>query len=949
VSSQLTLVAETLPRPTHRASREGRNGSRRDRVVLPGPQARTSRTAVPGVEACPQGIPLLTTKLRMPAVRPEWLLRPHLMQQLEAGLGRRLTLVSAPAGSGKTSLLSAWLAPRQHQTAWLALDHEDDDPVRFWAYVVAALQTVHPKLGQAALEQLRSPAREAAEGGTRSRRDWMHGFLTPLLNDLAALDDCIILALDDYHTLSDQAIHDSIAYLLRYQPPCLRLVISTRADPPLPVVRLRAQGQLTELRIDDLCFSREETAALLNGKMELELDAVDVDALAARTEGWIVGLHLAALSLQGHPDPHAFVAAFAGSHHHVVAYLLEEVLQRLPRAVQHFLLHTAILDRLCAPLCDAVTGQPATTESSQDTFSLGGEPMLERLHRQNLFLLPLDDECCWYRYHPLFADLLRHHAQQRLTPAELAALHRRASAWHEAQGSLDEAVKHALHIHDLDRVATLAERAIQASILDSDLTTLLHWLEPLPQEMLHAHPRLRIYHAWALFLNGHTDRAKETLADVRAELPELPPTPEGDALRHELSLLLDTMDAIALSFTFANEGDLDRAIQKGHEGVERAERASDLFLAALALRGLALAYTHQGRLQKAAQCCEEMITLARRPNGGPPEALPLPLAAMGYVEWARMCIERNELDVAASLLQDATALCQHRGSAKSQVEVWVARSRLRQAQGDLEGAQEALRAAKRVACVGPPTSLTRFRLATQGARLHLALGEVDEVARWTSSVEAERSLPVPLCDVLHTLQARVHLARGEPDRALACLDALHRSAETAGRLGGIVELGLLQALAFEARGDRAAALDALEQSLELAVPEGYVRIYLDAGPPAAQLLAALCRDRSRRAHLQRYAHRMLEAAGEGTDTGRRSSFSVAVPGAGSPQPLVEPLTPRERDVLRFLATDLTSPEIAEELIIAVSTVRTHIKNIYGKLNAHSRFEAIQQAMALQLL
>jgi LuxR family maltose regulon positive regulatory protein len=866
-------------------------------------------------------VSLLTTKLYIPPSRPNLVPRPRLVERLGEGVrqGRRLMLISASAGSGKTTLLGEWAVGAQRaapQFCWLSLDEDDNDPARFWTYIVAALQTIHPRLGQPTLSMLQGPQPPP-----------VRSTLTPLLNEVAALSEPIVLVLDDYHLVTEQAIHDGVAFLLDHLPQQAHLVIATRADPPLPIARLRARGQLTELRADDLRFTPEEVAAFLNGVMGLSLRPEDVAALDARTEGWISGLHLAALSLQGCEDAHAFVEAFTGSHHYILDYLVEEVLSRQPQPVQRFLLQTSILDRLCAPLCDALTGER------------DGAEMLERLQRDNLFTVPLDDERHWYRYHHLFGDLLRKRLGQTTPPGRLPELHRRAGQWHAENGLLEQAVKHARAAGDFERIAEIAEQAAGASLLDARLTTLLRWVDALPKDVLRAHPRLQIYRAWALYMNGHLEAAQQALGDCRQALDTLPPSPENDALRRGLTRLLDTIDMIAQGFMCSVDNKIEEAIRVCSQARDMALEDGHVFLAAQATEGLALAQYHQGRLRASAQSCQQVTDLAAQ------NAAQVPLAAAGYVELAGIYTEWNDLEMAAGLLDKALALCRQWGIVQTLNEAYTAQSRLLQARGDIEGAWEALEEARQFSSMEGDESMVNFRLATQQAHLNLRAGEPDEVVRWVEGMKAafasgkrSQRLPAAFVETLQTTLARAYLAQDKAEEALAVLDPLLAPAEAAGAFLFVVEVCALNASALQALGDTSAALASLERSLTLAEPEGYVRMYLNEGLPMAQLLreAALhnvCPD---------YVDKLLTAFE--SEQARPSAPLLPCPPA-----LPEPLTSREHDVLRLISQGLSNQEIAERLVIALNTVKRHTSSIYGKLGVKSRTQAIARARELGLI
>jgi LuxR family maltose regulon positive regulatory protein len=875
-------------------------------------------------------VPLLATKLYIPPPRPDLVPRPRLVQRLNEGLrlGRQLTLISATAGSGKTTLISEWFAdlqldPRHEQpietrTAWLSLDQEDNELARFWTYLIAALQTMDSELGVSAMQMLQAPQAPSTPL-----------VLTSLLNDIAALPYRIVLVLDDFHSISDEKILDGLAFLLEHQPRQMHLVLSTRADPPLPIVRLRARSQLTEVRVVDLAFTVDEAITFLNERMGLGLSLAEVKTLESRTEGWAVGLQLAAMSMQDHADRRGFIAGFAGSHHLILEYLTEEVLHRQPESIRHFLLQTSILDRLCGPLCDVVTGQ----SDSGTTLS--------HLQRKNLFAVPLDDEHHWYRYHHLFADLLRKRLEQETSPKQVAVLHSRASAWHEQNGMVDEAVKYALKAQDLERVARLAEQATQASVLDSRLTMLLYWLERLPEEVLRAHPRLQIYRAWALYMNGHLARAQKMLQESQEALEELPSSPENDALREELTALLTIIGLVARGFMCGVNNQLEEAVQTCKKARAMALEAGHIFLAAQATEGLALGRYHQGQLRASAECCRQVIALSEKSSGSTWPAAQAPLAASGYVELAGVHMEWNDLDTAVDLLDRALDLCRQVGITQTLSETYVAQSRLKQAQGDIDGAVEALREADRVSRIEGAYSLANFRLATQQARLNLLAKRPEEVIRWVQQLEtafapgdAGVPLPVSSREIIQTMLARAYLAQGEAEKALAVLEPLLPPAEAAGGFLRITEVCLLKALAFQALGDVSAALVSLERALSLAEPEGYVRLFLDEGPPAARLLYRA----AERGIQPTYAGRLLAAFPEAPSRLPPSSPSI-----------IEPLTERERQILQLIAEGLTNKEVARELVLSVGTVKVHAHNIYGKLGVSGRTQAIAKGRELGLL
>ncbi len=898
--------------------------------------------------------PILTTKLYVPPTRPERVPRPRLIRRLDEGLrsGCRLTLVSAPAGFGKTTLLSDWIGQHGKPVAWLSLDDQDNEPPRFWTYLVAALQRVRADLGQDTLPLLQTAQPPPAED-----------ILNPLLNEIAALAETppgldIVLVLDDYHLISAPQIHEGIAFLLEHQPHNLHLVISTRADPPLPVYRLRARGHLAELRTDDLRFTPGEAVTFLNTVMGLSLTPADVEVLETRTEGWIVGLQLAALSLQGRTDAGQFIAAFGGGHHYVLEYLTEEVVRRQPEPVRRFLMETSVLGRLCGPLCDALTGES------------DGDDMLADLQRRNLFLVPLDDEHRWYRYHHLFADLLGNLLRKERPPERIRELHIRATEWHERNGDLDDAIQHALHALDFERAASLIELAAQTVIAHGRLTTFLRWLEALPEHLLHARPRLRLFQGWALSLSGQIDAAEQLLQEAKATLQSLPPTADNEALRGQLAALLtgiatqreetatviqEAQEALAylpeeeqisrarvymaLGTAYAYDDKAEQAAQTWQQARDLALGAGNPFLATAAIEMLAgTQIYHQGRLRAAAQSLQKVLDL-----GTTPEGRRLPFTGTSHALLAEIQLEWNDLEAAAGYLQTGIRLLRQGGIGYSLIHTFCAKARLERARNDAAGAMQALQTAEQALEADPLWHMV-LHLASYQVRLRLWLGDVEMAARWaeadpaTLKREMPERLPIYLREVQQISLARVHLARQQPEQALATLAGLEEQAHTAGRLAQAIEICLLKALVWQAQAESTAALESFARSLSWAEPAGYVRLFLEAGSSVIPLLrqAAL---HGIRPH---YAKKLLDA------------FAVEEP-AGFPasrpsgtQPLAEPLTARELDVLHLICSGLSNREIAERLTLTLNTVKKHSSHIYGKMGVSSRAQAIIRAQDLEL-
>ncbi len=919
---------------------------------------------------------ILATKLYTLLPRSKIVPRPHLIEKLNAGISadRKLTLISAPAGFGKTTLLSEWGASCGRPVAWFSLDEGDNDSVRFLTYLVAAIQTIRPNVGEGVLRLLQSPQPPPPES-----------ILTALLNEITTIPDNFILILDDYHLVDAKAIDNALTFLLEHQPPQMHLVITTREDPNLPLARLRVRGQLTELRAVDLRFTPSEAAEFLNQVMSLNLTAENISALEARTEGWVAGLQLAALSLQGHQDVPGFIQAFAGDHRYIVDYLVEEVLQRQSESVRSFLLQTAILDRLNGSLCEAVTGQP------------GGKARLETLQRGNFFLIPLDDKRYWYRYHHLFADVLHMHllAEQ---PEQVPALHRRASEWYAENGSPADAIRHALAGRDFERAANLIELAAPAMGRNRQAAALPGWLKSLPNELLRARPVLNVAYAHLLLDGGEVEGVEDRLRDAewwldttagsleRSGAPSAETHPEPDrrmvvadddsfhrlpgaiaVARAGLALargdvagtakyarqVLDLLPeddhlnrggtAGFLGLAAWTSGDLEaahRAFAEGMAHLQMAGNISDVIGGAVTLADIRLA---QGRPREAMRTYEQALQLATA-QGEPV----LRGTADVYVGLSELNCEYNELDTVTQLLQRSNELGEHTGFPQNRYRRCVVMARIREAQGDLDGAIDLLDEAERLyANAFSPNVRPIPALKT---RVWLAQGRLGEALGWAreQGLSAQDELSY-LREFEHITLARVLLARYKHDHtdsairdAIGLLERLLNAAQEGGRMGSVIEILELQALTHQAQGDSPAAVNPLEQALALAESEGYIRLFLDEGSPMTQLL----RETAARGILPGYTGKLLAGfEAEGQSSAGEAPLRITPVS----QPLIEPLSQRELEILRLFKTELSGPEIARELVIALSTVRTHTKSIFSKLNVNDRRAAVKRAAELGLI
>ena len=913
--------------------------------------------------------PLLETKLHVPRRRRGLVTRSRLNERLSRGAESALTLVSAPAGFGKTTLLAEWLAAPAadgRTVAWLSLDQRDNDPAVFWAYLVAALNAAAPGVGADALSLLQSP------------QPPIETVLATLLNDLDAIPNDVVLVLDDYHLIDSRDVQDGMAFLLEHLPPALHLVIAGRADPELPVARLRGRGDLVEIRAADLRFTPDEATAYLNEVMGLVLTAADVAALEGRTEGWIAALQLAALSMQGRDDVAAFIAGFAGDDRYIVDYLAEEVLQRQPDDVQLFLLQTSILDRLSGPLCDAVTGKA------------GGKATLAALERGNLFLVPLDDRRRWYRYHRLFADVLQAHLLDE-QPDVVPDLHLRASAWYERNGEPAEAIQHALAAGDFEKAAELVELAIPAMRRTRQEVAVRGWLRVLPEEVVRVRPVLTVAFAGADLTVGELDGVEARLLDAERWLTGVAGTRQESGQQGAQMVVVDDDEfrrlpamievyraALALThgdvpgtvrhaqraLAYATAGDhLSRAgaagllglaywasgdLEAGHSayaecmaGLYRAGHVADTFGWAIALADIRLA---QGRLGEALRTYELALRHATEQGGSV-----LRGTADMYVGMSEILRERDDLPSAAEHLRRSQELGEHSGLPQNPYRWRVATARIREAEGDLGAALDLLGEAERV-YVGDFFPNVRPIPALR-ARVWVAQGEWGDALGWVR----ERRLSVDddlsyLCEFEHLTLARVLIAQFTAERDERTLDEATRllgrllcAADEGARTGTVIEILVLQALADHARGDIPAALASLRRALDLAEPEGYVRIFVDEGPPMVSLLRAA----GKQGIAAGYVRRLLEASSDTTERSTEHRIEHGRP--PTREVLIAPLSERELDVLRLLGTDLDGPDIARRLIVSLNTVRTHTKSIYAKLGVNSRRAAVRRAQELDLI
>jgi len=904
---------------------------------------------------------LLATKLHVPRPQPGFVPRPRLVQALGEGLARGRVLVCAPAGFGKTSLLAELARSGGRPVAWLGLDAGDNDPARFWRYVVAALDRAQPGIAGRLGPLLGSPAPRSFEG-----------LVTALINELAASPgrDEMLLVLDDYHLVEAGLVHESVSFLMENLPPGLLLVVSGRVDPPLPLARLRARGQLAELRAGELRFTTEEAAELLGAAAGPVLPDTAVVALTARTEGWAAGLRLAALSLRGRTDVAGFVAAFSGSHRFVLDYLADEVLDGQPGPVRSFLLETSVLERLSGELCDAVTGRS------------GSQAMLHHIERAGLFLVPLDEVRGWWRYHQLFADLLRARLEQD-QPGRVRELHRAAAAWSDEHDLGDDAVRHALAAGDPAWAARLVERYVDSLLRGSEGVTLRRWLSTLPVEMLRVRPRLCLAQGFNAVVSGQVEAAEPFLDDaehafaatgsqsaeppvgpacgvlanvpagiafLRAELARL----RGDAARavdwdrqaraqlREGDFFLRTLVRANLAVADWLRGQLGQAERGLAEALGERRASGEGYLATRVCHDLGQVQRAQGKLDAALATYRQALETAGEVSSQPPHL------GIAHVGLAEVLYERDELAAALDHATRGVTLCRQLAFTPPLAAGLAILARIRQAHGDAAAAMAAMGEAGQVE-LSPQVVALLNPVPSQRARLLLAQGEVTAASQWAKaaglSPDDEPDYPR---EPGYLVLARVLLAQNDPGPALTLLQRLLATAASQGRTGSIIEIQALRALALAARGDHASALAALAEVLTPACRQGYVRVFADEGAPMRALLARLSaaqRDQrapARGVHVG-YLAAVLRACGQAGAVPPQRRAAAAVPG------LVDQLTARELEILALLAAGTPNPRIAEELVVTLDTVKKHVTHVLGKLGAANRTEAAARARQLSLI
>lgn len=919
-------------------------------------------------------IPILATKLFIPPPQTNGVLRPRLIEQLNQGSQDKLTLISAPAGFGKTTLLSQWLVNCDRPTTWLSLDEKDNDPTRFLRYLIASLQVVNASFGAGVLAGLQSPQPPPIEL-----------ILTTLINEIADIENKFILVLDDYHVIDAKPVNDIISFLLEHLTSPTRLIISSREDPHLPLARLRVRGQLTELRAADLRFSSMEAAEFLNQMMDTKLSMEDVVALESRTEGWIASLQLAAISMRGHKDKTNFIKSFTGSHHFVMDYLVEEVLQQQPEHVQRFLMQTAVLDRFCGPLCDAVF---------KDN-SASGQKILDYIKSANLFVIPLDNERHWFRYHHLFADLLKQRSAQNFTLSNqneptLTTLHLRASRWFEDHNLKVEAFYHTIAAKDFERAAELIERVWPEMERSFQTATWLEMVKLMPEDLIETRPVITAGYGLALMTCGDYQAGQAKLKDAERclnaninqsgsnkitpspmvvidneQFRSLPASIATTRVYHALALdnatdavkyaqqalrLLPKEDHIRrgvaaglLACSYWANGNLDIANQTFVEVKSGHETAGSHHFAIAITIGLAGIKVSQGELQAAKSLYEESINQALRQDIFAPA-----VAADLLLGLSMLQLEQGDFEAAQQQLTKSKELGDQTALSDWKYCWFIAQARIKEAQDDLENALDLLQKAESVFFNTPrpnfhPISAKKTRIWIRQSRLSEAMAWVDD-----QELSTDDDLNY-LQEFEHITLVRVLLARYQSDqsidlllKAADLLDRLLIAAEIGSRKGSLIEILLLKAQVYKARDEENLAFTTLKHALVLAEPEDYVQVFVSEGPFMENLLSEV----STQGIKSDYVNMLLSIIKAEKRFKKNKSELPTNPFA---QPLIEPLSKRELEILRLIDRGLSNREICDSLFLALTTVKGHNSNIFGKLQVKSRTEAIVRARQLNLL
>ena len=920
---------------------------------------------------------LIHTKLQFPFIRPSLVSRPRLQEKIAQGLCGPLTLITAPAGSGKTTLVASSVAVVDIPVAWLSLDKNDNQEGRFLNYLIAALQTVDNQIGK-----------EAAQLIVGMQFVSQEKVLTSLINDLGATGRDIVLVLDDYQFISNQVVHDGMAFLLEHCPNTFHLVVASRSDPPLPIARLRTRGQMVELRADDLRFTESEATQFLNDVMELKLEAGWIAMLEKRTEGWIAGLQMAALSMQNRDNVLNFIEGFSGTNNFILDYLLEEVLSRQSPEIQRFLLCTSILDRLTAPLCDAIMakdeestsegkGQPPQLKSLVLSSSIS---TLEYLEKVNLFLVPLDDKRIWYRYHHLFADLLRAQLGTSLDADEIAKLHIRAAVWHGQNGSILEAIYHAALASDPEMVERFIKQNYMELVSRGEMSGMRFWIGKLKRELVYNRPWLCIYEAYSHSWFGDLDEAAQLLVEAEKRIRAKVSTPDVQSIwghliyvksrvtamrgdihqaivyclesrehipASNLALQLDTR--ITLGYEYFLSGDYANASHILNETIQMGTTVGAIINTVAASCVMARLYANQGRLHKAYnlyQTTAQLIPDEDDQHLGARSLLEIGIAGLLY-EW-------NDLDAALVHMNEGLRLISSWDKADDLILAYITLAQIYLTQANNREATEVVEKAFHLVQTRGVFSEARHAVECVRVRLWLSQGDLRAANRWVAS-QNERFSSDDISkfenELIYFSIARVKIATNKPNQAIGLLLHLEENAQSGGRNGRLIEIMLLKALAMQRMGDTEQAMHVITKSLTLAEPEDYLRIFLDEGQPMRMLLTQWLEHFSSNP-LREYATHMLsnfDAEQQTFMATQKKDYSTGGLSVNAGQVLVEPLSQRELEVLQLIALGKTNQEIAQHLVVARGTIKAHAASIYRKLDVTNRTEAVARARTLGIL
>jgi len=912
---------------------------------------------------------LIRTKIRLPFIRPGLVSRPRLQEQIAQGLRGPLTIIIAPAGYGKTTLTAPSVVSVGIPVAWLSLDKNDNQEGSFLNYLVAAIQEADNTIGNEAAQLLAARQPVPPES-----------VLTSLINELDITGMELILVLDDYQFINSQAVHEEVSFLLDHLPHTLHLLIAARSDPLLPLARLRARGQMAELRAADLRFTETEAAQFLNDVMGLHLDAESVAMFEKRTEGWIAGLQMAALSMQNRKDVHSFIEGFSGTNRYILDYLLEEVLARQSPEIQRFLLYTSVLERLTAPLCNAVmlSDEESTNEENDQTFQSEGVVLgsaisnLEYLEQVNLFLVPLDDERIWYRYHHLFADLLRAQLQKVLDAEDIAKLHIRAAEWHGQNGSILEAIHHAALASEPEMVERFIIQNYMELVSRGEMSGMRFWIGKLDRELVYSRPWLCIYEAYSHSWFGELDEAALLLDEAEKRIQSPTSAPDIQSIRGHLiyvksrvtamrgdirqaikfclearklipadnvALQLDTR--ITLGYEYFLSGDYANASQILNETIRIGTTVGAIINTVAASCVMARLYVNQGLLHKAYDSYQTAAQLI--PNDDNQHLGARSLVEIGIAD---LLCEWNDLDAALVHMNEGLKLISMWEKADDLVLAYITLARIHQAQANKDKATEAVEKAIHLVRTRGVFSEARYQVEYAQVKLLLSQGDLHSVNRWAVS-QKERLSSDDIAgfenELIYISLARVMIVGNQPDEAMRLLSHLEKNAQTGGRKGRLIEIMLLKALSLQKMGDTKKAFIALTESLTLAEPEGYVRIFLDEDRPMRMLLTQWLTD-CQSNPLANFAKLLL------SQFDAETYLVEMVQEKDSPaSSLIEPLSQRELEVLNLMALGLTNKKIAEQLIVAPGTIKAHAASIYRKLDVANRTEAVARARQLDIL